>query len=103
MARSITFKKIARESRPTGDVVLIRAGKTEIEIPVRADNVAADVRNWVREWINEDIDEFMIKLGLALWLKRNPNMGNPGQLVDKTLTFDLDGPLNTANGIVRLG
>lgn len=40
-----------------------------------------------------DDDVLWVRLAIiAWWLRKNPNGGNPQQLIGKTLTFDLESP-----------
>lgn len=94
MAKSIRIKSIDQR----GEYWHIRVGKSHIEIPGK--NKAA-LRQWIREQFRES-DDFLLALGLAAWIERDPQMDSPDIVVGKTITLDLTGNLSQADGIVRV-
>lgn len=94
MARQLKIKSIKQR----GDYWHIRAGKSHIEV---CGKTKADLRQWIREQFREN-DDFLLALALAAWIKRDPQLDAPETVVGKTITLDLDGNLNTVDGIVRV-
>lgn len=74
--------------RSLGGKIYIRVGKREFEFSSRADVVEfADASG-------EEIREFLIRLLLNEWKRRNPTGNNPAAITGATATLDLDGTLN---------
>jgi hypothetical protein len=94
MARSLTIKAIDRRA----DRTYIRFGDSEIEIH---GSTLADVRQWVREQFEES-DEKLLALALACYFARDPDVLNPAQIVGRTVTLNLQGRVDLANGILRV-
>lgn len=94
MAKSIRIKSIEQR----GEDWHIRVGKSHIEIPGKS---KAALRQWIREQFRES-DDFLLALGLATWIERDPQMDSPDIVVGKTITLDLTGNLSQADGIVRV-
>lgn len=95
MARSITIKSIDRRS----DRTYIRVGKSEIEVPC---TTKAELREWVRQQFDVADDEFLLRLFLAIYLARDPELTSPNSIVGRTLTFDPAGRLNYPDSVVRV-
>lgn len=94
MARSVTIDSVKRQNGK----VYIRFGKSELEIPAAS---VAEFREWVREQFDET-DEFIVKFALAMLLARDPNLTNPGIIVGKTITLNLQGSVNGTNPVVKV-
>lgn len=91
MAKSLTIRQI--ETR--GDVTYVRVGKHEEEI----NGGAAGLKRWIRERFDE---EQLLALGMACWLARDPDLSNPAMVVGRTITLDLAGKVNYADGVIRI-
>jgi hypothetical protein len=93
MARSITISSIARVNGTS----YITVGKRVIEIP----GGESGIKDWIRAQF-PDADESLLALGLAAYLARDPNMTNPGIIVGKTLTLDLQGRLTNPDAVLKV-
>ena len=94
MAKSIVIRDIDRRQ----NVVYVRVGKTEYEIP--ASNLA-EFRQWVRDQFDET-EKSIVALALAALLARDPNLTNAAQLVGRTITLDLTGRVNYPDSVFRV-
>lgn len=94
MARSVRIKSIEQR----GKYWRIHYGKSVVEIPGK--NKAA-LKRWIREQL-EDSDELILAISLAAWIRRDPELMSPETVVGKTGILDLEGNLDSVDGIVRL-
>jgi hypothetical protein len=94
MARSITIRAIDRRA----DRTYVRVGSSEIEIPASS---AEELKAWIRAQF-DDSDERMLAFALAMWISRNPDLSNPGQIVGRTFTLDFAGRVNYPDSVVRV-
>lgn len=78
--------KIDQVSASNGRVY-IRCGKKTMEFSSAAD-AAASLR--LRE---EEMREFLLRLLVTEWVRRNPQLNNPGQITQIEATYDLSGTL----------
>lgn len=78
--------------------VYVRIGGVEVEIA--ATNVT-ELREWVRLKFDES-EEYLLAIALALLLARDPDLTNPGQIVGRTITLNLNGALNQTGAVIRV-
>jgi hypothetical protein len=86
VARSARITKIERRGTKFTHVTFRSGGeKGGIEIP----GGMPEFRQWIREQV-KDNSEFLVVLGLAQWLAKNPGSVNFTEIEGKTITLDLE-------------
>lgn len=93
MARSVTIRAIDRRAGKT----YIRYGKSEVEIA----GGLQEVKDWARAHL-PDTDDALAALAIAMYLARDPDATNPGQIVGRTVTLDMTGRVNYPDSVLRV-
>lgn len=92
----MTAIRIKSITHLSNGITRIRHGKSEVEIT----GGKSGFRQWIRDQIRDN-EDFLLTLALAVWIKRDPQLSTPDLVVGKTVTLDLAGSLDHADGIVR--
>jgi hypothetical protein len=96
MAKSTKIVKVDRRGARCTLVRVRSAGyKNEIEVP----GGMAEFREWIRERVKEN-EEFLVAIGLAQWLAKNPGSTDFSGIEGKTISIDLTAA--TTTGLVTI-